>query len=501
MASYAFEPDSHGMELFKQYLQSSPPVSSRLLIDIIEEDFNKDTIPHVNSSDRKAIIKRTIDRKYRQDHRFTNHKVIGRKTTGRKDDIILYSVLSHSSMLDPWLDVIFDTETSLEGIWSVPYLTKDIYKHLNTSHSNILIVSQQVPSNLRQTFIKNGQFESSRLAVVNLDEETIGNYIEGETEQTIRFLSNNRHIGFDEIIEIHIFCNMNDLAEIKTHCQDTPRRHYQYHTIDDLHNKLDIKTEDNQYCNSIFTYFCSKSFLPPGHYYDRKLLHHYLHNMISIGLYTTGVIILAISILFSFSLYSDSTNLQLETALLSDQQRALKNQHTKLTDGFTDKIKIAKTARSTVLVADKIQALNKINPHSLLSIISKKLSPSDLRNITITRFSWSRHQHTNLNSSRIKSGTSNSNFLTDEEIQQKVVIGGHFNTQNQPVRNIVSQTSSLISSLQSIPGILSVTLINAPLDIDPKSRVTHQHGYQTNLSTINNESSTFEIELFVRGDI
>jgi hypothetical protein len=67
----SFEPDGEGFDKFRSYLQSSAKIATKLLIDVIEEDFRQDTIPHVYGKDRKAVISRLIDRYYRSSRQYT----------------------------------------------------------------------------------------------------------------------------------------------------------------------------------------------------------------------------------------------------------------------------------------------------------------------------------------------------------------------------------------------------------------------------------------------
>lgn len=243
VATYVFNPGEEGLDKFRTYLHATVNTPVRILVDLIEEDFNKETIPHVGPADRKSIVSRLVDRQYRKSKDYVHYKVVDREQSGRKDDILLYSVLSNPEILEPWIKPMQEAGTAISGIWSLPLLTNKLFNKIESKTNNILLVSQQVPSNLRQTFLKDGAFESSRSAVVNLDDASIGEYISTEVEQTIRFLSNQRHIGFDEKIEIHIICRDEDLTNIQSHCIDSSLRTFHYHNLAEIDSKLGCDTQ------------------------------------------------------------------------------------------------------------------------------------------------------------------------------------------------------------------------------------------------------------------
>ena len=63
--SSSFEPTESGLAKFRSYLQQTENIPSKFLVDVIEEDFRNETIPHVGARDRKAVVNRLLDRYYR----------------------------------------------------------------------------------------------------------------------------------------------------------------------------------------------------------------------------------------------------------------------------------------------------------------------------------------------------------------------------------------------------------------------------------------------------
>ncbi|HEX5636952.1 MAG TPA: hypothetical protein VFY78_07710, partial [Gammaproteobacteria bacterium] len=97
--NYYFEPTDTGREEFAHYLKKTPPVPSSVLVDVIEEDFRIESIPHVYGSDRLALVKRQIERYFRSSGRYVWHQFHDRETSGRRDDRVLLAALTNPEML------------------------------------------------------------------------------------------------------------------------------------------------------------------------------------------------------------------------------------------------------------------------------------------------------------------------------------------------------------------------------------------------------------------
>lgn len=165
LSNVYFEPDDQGLDLFAAYLRSFHNEPVRLLVDLIEEEFRQIRIPLLRGSDRQAILKRNYTKYFRtSEYRFSISQSIEKKA--RKEEKILIMGLTNQYLLEPWLRIIEETRTPLSGILSLPLVSESYVKELKDEHRAIILVSQQVPSNLRQSVFVDGKLILSRLVPI-----------------------------------------------------------------------------------------------------------------------------------------------------------------------------------------------------------------------------------------------------------------------------------------------------------------------------------------------
>jgi len=507
IASFVFNPGEAGFEKFKTYLMETDNTPVRILIDLIEEGFNIEAIPHVGSTDRRAIISRMIERQYRKSIDYVYYKIIGRETGGRRDDILLCSVLSNPEILEPWLNVLNECNTSICGIWSLPQLSQSLLLKLDIKIPNILMISQQVPNILRQTFIKNGVFQSSRSAVVNLQDASIGQYISLEVEQTIRFIANQRHIGFDENIEVHIMCRECDIQGIKNCCTDSVSLSFHYHKLSDIINILGCnlqtieqnsqKTTDD--CKVIFSYVCALKLLPVGHYGNQSLFVKYYEQMFSRALYALSSVILLLSVIITLTCISDSNALDKEIITLKEQAEVVNNQYKKNLLKLEHKLFKAQSMQSSVLLAKKIQGYKSLSPQNFMSDISRILTRTGMNGTEITRIRWQQRQSNVLPVVNNKSHKRQIDYSKSENINQHATIEGHIVTSNSSLKASVKKVNLIADAFKSSQLISQIKINKIPFDYRSKSSIENESGIeQENSGEQYNNKSQFEIELIMK---
>lgn len=225
--SFLFDANAEGREFFARYLREAPNVPLYILVDVFEEEFRVETVPHVFGGDREAIVLRKKARLFR-DTPYFQSTVQGRESEGRRDDKLLMSAITNPAVLDPWLQMLDEHKVPVVAVTSVPLFSTRLLKLLPDVGRNLMLVSLHSISGLRQTFIQDGQFKMSRLVQLpRYGTESYFPHISEEVEKIRRYLNSLRLATPDDPIDICYLLNGELLEEtrrafreVRQHCLD-----------------------------------------------------------------------------------------------------------------------------------------------------------------------------------------------------------------------------------------------------------------------------------------
>ncbi|GJM05590.1 MAG: hypothetical protein DHS20C09_15860 [marine bacterium B5-7] len=232
--SFLFDLDDVGRANFQRYLQESENIPMTILVDVIEEEFRQETIPHVFGADRQALIKRKQSRLYRDvSYLYTQDQ--GREDEGRRDDRLLFMALTKDEVLKPWLEVLNENKIPLSGILSVALLLQSYIKTLPDISDHALVVTLQSISGLRQTFFKKKELKISRLSKLpRYGTESYVPKIYAEVDKIQRYLNSLRLIPNDTPLDVYILADKATLDELESEKISSPMLHRHYLDIGEL---------------------------------------------------------------------------------------------------------------------------------------------------------------------------------------------------------------------------------------------------------------------------
>ncbi|MCW8955426.1 MAG: hypothetical protein OQL09_00960 [Gammaproteobacteria bacterium] len=498
VGSFSFDPGTNGLEEFRRYLEQTENTPARILVDVIEEDFRKDTIPHVYGADRKAVIHRLIEKQYRKSVDYSYYKITGRETKGRKDDKLLYSVLTNPKILTRWLSVIEETNTAISGIWSLPLISENILKLVTEDKDNVLLVSQQVPSNLRQSYFHDGKFEISRSAVVNIEEIPLGQYIAEEVEQTSRYLANQRYIGFDDAMTIHVICHGEEIAEIKKYCVDSSLTRYVYHDLNDVYKKAGCNDLNEDYCNGLYAYYCKEKILPVGNYGPSHIFSRFYEQVAKKAINYLSVIILMTSFFGMFSYLTEASEMKKTIDSTNQLTEIVKNNYEKNIKIIETKLARTTEMKSAVLFKDYLDKLKAVSPQNFMITLSQIMSAAGINNVEIDNIEWSR-TNGSIKSTTIAGRDYKIEYGSAQPVKHYAVIKGRINNEGLGFKVSVNKMQAMINTIKFDKSIEELEIVKLPQDTRPESTIENTQGASVEMGDAARERSHFEIKLIMKG--
>jgi len=241
VARREFAVSGAGAAAFEAYLANLRDTRTHLFVDLAEEDFRLDTIPHVGAGDRQAILNRKLTQIFRNTP-FRYAHVQGRETEGRRDDRVIYTAITNAEVMRPWLDAIERLKVPLAGIHSTSVFSATVLEELDLIFSHTLLVTFTPGDAMRQSYFRDREIKFSRLTPIDLQEgQTLGTMVAEETTRTWQYLDSLRHFTPEDRLEVCIIIHANDRASVQASLRDFAQIQYRLLDIGHVARKLGLK--------------------------------------------------------------------------------------------------------------------------------------------------------------------------------------------------------------------------------------------------------------------
>ncbi len=482
-SSIYFEPDEQGLDLFSAYLRSFRNEPVRLLVDLIEEEFRQIKIPLLRGSDRQAIIGRNYANFFRNsEYRFAVSQSI--EKAARKEEKLLLIGLTNQSLLEPWMRLIDDTNTPLSGIISLPLLSEELIDHFVSEGSAKILVTQEVPSNLRQSVFIDGKLILSRLVpIASFYQGDYADDVIRDIESTQRYLLSQRFVERDGKVAVHIVCNKRHRDKLTIKFAEENYQDFYIHEINELleEHKIEVK-EEQDFSSALFCYYASKK-LSLNHYAQSKHKKYYQHHktslilkLASVAILTAGLGLATIS-LVKGAIYGSSES---ESTLIEQKYKA------KLSQLSGNKVDSTTSTTSMQQIVQTVEDLNKNylhDPENMMSLVSRDVSLfSDIR---VTNLEWFLADSSNLDSSEEASwaggkGAKRQQNKKGNKKQRKNVKGffeivnvkAEFLNFSGDYRYVLSAVDDLEKTMAESGNYFDVEILKRPLDIESNNQLS-----------------------------
>ena len=214
-----FDNTEAGRGFFGAYLAQGAPVPAYLLVDVVEEDFQRDSAPHVTGRSREALIERKLSQLYR-DTPYRHAELQGREPGGRKDDRYLFNALTNAELPKAWLAVLLKHAVPLAGMYSVPSLSALLFAKIKPGPGPVLLVSHQ-SSGLRQSFFDDGLLRFSRLTpLFDHAPQRLAEAFRVETAKTRQFMASTRLLARGAQVTVLVLASEYTLAALASDMDD-----------------------------------------------------------------------------------------------------------------------------------------------------------------------------------------------------------------------------------------------------------------------------------------
>ncbi|SDA74202.1 MULTISPECIES: hypothetical protein [unclassified Janthinobacterium] len=285
-----FPASAAGLDDFAAWLEDPQAqrldVPAYLLTDLIEEDFQHQLVPHVRGKAGRALL----ERRKQQLHRDTPYRgstLLGRESTGRHDDQVLFFALTNPSLLQPWTEALEHLRIPVAGIYSTSLLSIALVRKLALAHEHLLLVTQQ-SGGLRQSYYEKGQLRFSRqTATIALDGVAVN--IALETEKTRQFLTSTRMLARGEVLNTVILAPAAQIAKLELLCDNDLEVAYHFIDLQVASERVGLRQTPALADELLLTLLGKQP--PPSHYPPGALARYYHFQRARKALYGASALI------------------------------------------------------------------------------------------------------------------------------------------------------------------------------------------------------------------
>jgi len=496
VGSISFEPTEKGLDDFRKYLLQTDKIPGKFLVDVIEENFRTENIPHVGVRDRKAVVSRLMDRFYRSSKDYCYNKVIGRDKDGRKDDVVLIGAITNPQLMHPWISVLDECEIPLSGIWSLPLVSKNLLKHIKATSGSVLLVSQQVNSNVRQTLFKDGVLISSRQSIVNQDINDIsiiGELAAPEVKRTIKFLRAQNLVSENEVLNLHILGSDEQIHSLHEFFKSSDQQTVTIHNNKDVLSGLGLKNVDDKFSDGIFSWLCVNQNICASHYGTKEKFSRYYHTLASKALYVASLILIIVSVLMTESNISSAMEYEKSITLVKNEELTYKALYAEKFKEFEKVFENAGVMNSAVELADTIKLNSATSPLGFLINLSDILNENRDYPLHIDKVEW---QAVTLNDKSEK--YARANFTAKQAVVHKAIVTGRIDVPEYNYRESVDHIETIITAIEMDKRVEYVKVLSLPVDMRSESNFATEYGLELNQRNAKDVSGLFKLQIIMK---
>ncbi|MCP5145480.1 MAG: hypothetical protein H6978_11780 [Gammaproteobacteria bacterium] len=466
-----FAADDDGLEQFERYLRETPAMPTCVLVDVVEEEYRQDTVPHVIGRDRQSVLERKQNRLFRGTT-YCHAIVQGREKEGRRDDRVLLTALTKPALITPWVTRLSLAKIPLVGIYSLALISARLARKLNATGRNVLLITLQSGSGLRQTFFRDQQFRLSRLASIpRLGSAPFSSYLMGELDKLRRYLNSIAMTAPEAPLDVYILSHGDYLTELENHCKSGPDERFHLIDVADAGRKVGLSADiRSPFSDALFAGLLA-AHVPTNQYASQDETKYFQLHRARTWLTGASVALLLGSILVSGLNFIGGVALK-QQALDAQSKAAFYQQ--RYESARRDLPPTPVEPRSIKTAVDIIDTVRqyKSTPVPMLQTVSAVLS--DQAGIVLERLDWRASRDPNASAIDMRPGAPNAaeTVAADFPYFHVAQLTGRVEPFDGDYRNAIAAIDAFTNALAARENIVSVQTVELPVNTRSDQRLT-----------------------------
>jgi hypothetical protein len=509
-----FEPTDAGFAEFEAYLAQATVLPVQFLVDLIEEDFRREIIPHVGAQDRKALVARLVDRLYRGEP-CVHVMPQGRSSEGRRDDVLLLSALTNSEILAPWLTRLAVQEIPLAGIWSVPLLSAKLLSACTAGEANILLLSQQIRTAYRETYFNKGQLVFSRQAKLErglrdqLDAQGQAQSITSGSEQIRIFLTNQRTMAFNDKLYVYSIVPEDSVAPLTALTASSTGITYYFVPLPELYAHFKLSAAITPKEDTLFSYLCACAPLAPDHYASHAQKRFARRLRADYWLGRASVLVSVLLLVAACFLWLYSADIEQQQQLLTQQQQLLDQRYQREYAAHQTALDSAAQLQATVEFVRRLQREAQQSPDGLMAPLAQVFSQPQFNQLQLESLTWKKYPPGQLQllvqqaqasvtaAPAAQEEPAAEPEVAADQLQASITLGGYLQRGGLSYRATVELMTEFAAALSQLPEVASVVTMRMPVDVRPPLTFVEDTGVQARLFNPQQEQENNHFEILL----
>lgn len=386
----AFTADQAGVDGFNTFLAGWTPAPVYLLADLIEEDFQRQLLPHVGGRAGRLLRQRRLAQAYR-DTPLRHASFQGREADGRRDDAMLFNALTNPALLQPWLDALEQAKAPLAGLYSASLLSAALLGKLDLTQRHLLLVTQQ-SGGLRQSYFQDGMLRFSRLSHLSLAVDEDG--LASETARTQQFLTSTRLLARGQLLYVAVLAPAARVERLAQLSLDTRELAYEFTDLDSACARSGLDPAGEPLCDRLFMALLGRrATMHPANPLARPASHYALGERgrfyqlwrIRRGLYGASAALLAGALLYSGATLWAGLDATGEADTLRREAQQYTGRYAASMAGLPPAVDKTQNMKAAVTVAQMV-AVQAPQPLALMAILAAALD--QVPEIKLVQLDW-----------------------------------------------------------------------------------------------------------------